>query len=119
MLVIRHTTGLFSLNKSDNSKTALFEISFSYNGGVYAVREKKGIYSGQIKALTAKLTRSKYRPPLPCLDGDIQFFRYLPRMIDVHNRKFYSNSCFFFRDGWIELVKLHYKKCFKLEKNVL
>jgi len=32
----------------------------SYNGSVSTVREKNGIYSGQIKALNAKLTNLKY-----------------------------------------------------------
>jgi len=80
---------------------------YANNGGVFTVREKNGIYSGPMKALTAKLSRLKYRQPLACLDEDIQFFRYLPLMIAGHNRKFYLNFCLFFRDGWTELVELY------------
>jgi hypothetical protein len=45
------------------------------NGGVCTVREKNGIYSVQMKALTAKPTRLKYRLSLACLEGDIRFLR--------------------------------------------
>jgi hypothetical protein len=37
-------------------------------------------YSVQIKALTVKLTRVKYRRPLTCLDGDIRILTLLGRV---------------------------------------
>jgi hypothetical protein len=93
--IIHHSTSLDQYNKL----SYIFRFFISYNGGVCTIREKNGIYLGQIKALTAKLTKLKYRRPLACLDGDIRFFRYLLLMIAGHNRKFYPNFYFFFRDG--------------------
>ena len=44
------------------------------------------------------------------LEGDIRALLYLQCMWDAHKSKIRQNFFFFFFDGWIELVELHWKK---------
>jgi hypothetical protein len=78
-----------------------------YNGGVCTVREKNAIYSGQIKALTAKLTRLKYRLPVGLPRRRYSIFLVFTVYVMGPQFNISSEFFFFFCDVWIELSELH------------